>query len=289
MDSFDGLTFPNPADLPRIDTVLERVMRRQRIRLTYLWRHHRLPDLDTPRTFTEKVQARKLACRDPRMPWLTDKLAAKAHVRAMLGPEWIVPTLWHGTQLPVCPDWPLPLVIKARHGCNQNMFLRDQVPDWDAVRARSARWMRRPYGLWLDEWAYRAVPRGIMAEPFVGRNGQLPVDYKIYVFDGHAAFIQVHLARESAHRWMLYDRSRQPVSDGAQREGHLFPASIVAMVEAAETLGRGFDFVRCDFYDTDAGPKFGEFAFYPGSGLDPFDPPSLDMEIGAHWQLPDRL
>ena len=33
---------------------------RLRIRLTYWWRHGRLPDIDAPRTFTEWVQWRKL-------------------------------------------------------------------------------------------------------------------------------------------------------------------------------------------------------------------------------------
>lgn len=30
-------------------------------------------------------------------------------------------------------------------------------------------------------------------------------------------------------------------------------------------------------------PLFGEMTFYPGSGLDQFNPISLDQVIGDHW------
>jgi hypothetical protein len=48
-------------------------------------------------------------------------------------------------------------------------------------------------------------------------------------------------------------------------------------------LGADFDFVRIDFYDVGGIPRFGEMTFYPGSGLDPFDPPELDHELGRYW------
>lgn len=52
-----------------------------RIRLIYLWRHGRLPDLDDPKRFTEFVQRRKLSDRDPRMAGLISKVTAKATAR----------------------------------------------------------------------------------------------------------------------------------------------------------------------------------------------------------------
>ena len=86
---------------------------RLRIALTYLWRHHRLPDLADPTRFTELVQRRKLHDRDPRMPALADKVAVKALVAARLGREWVVPLLWAGEALPAQSPWRRPVVIKA--------------------------------------------------------------------------------------------------------------------------------------------------------------------------------
>jgi hypothetical protein len=59
------------------------------------------------------------------------------------------------------------------------------------------------------------------------------------------------------------------------------------MIEGAELLGAEFDFVRVDLYDCNGHPRFGEMTFYPGSGLDPVDPPALDLTMGALWQATD--
>lgn len=56
------------------------------------------------------------------------------------------------------------------------------------------------------------------------------------------------------------------------------------MMDAAEHLGQLFSFVGIYFYEVDGAPLFGEMTFYPGSGLDPFNPVSLDTEMGAFWR-----
>lgn len=55
------------------------------------------------------------------------------------------------------------------------------------------------------------------------------------------------------------------------------------MIAAAETLSAGFAFVRVDLYEVSGQPRFGEMPFYPGSGLDPFNPPELDGIMRASW------
>ena len=251
-----------------------------RINLTYLWRHRRLPDLAAPRLFTELVQLRKLYDRDARMPRFADKVAVKALVAERLGRDWVVPTLWEGARLPERSRWSQAIVVKSRHGCNQNAFLRGDA-DWPAVRARAARWVRSSYGGWLDEWLYAHVPRGVLIEPFVGVGHRLPVDYKFYVFGGRVSHVQVHLDRGVAHRWMMHDRDWCPLADGAPRIAR--PSALGEMIAAAEELARDFDFARIDLYQPVAKPLFGEISFYPGSGLDRFDPTGLDAELGDLW------
>lgn len=254
-----------------------------RIVLTYLWRHGRLPDLAEPRLFTELVQARKLHDRDARMPVLADKLRVKAVVADRLGAEWIVPTWWSGRVLPERVPWPTGFVVKARHGCNQTAFVRTGAENWAAIRRRAARWLETTYGGWLDEWLYREIEAGLLVEPFIGASGRLPVDYKFYVFGGRVAFVQVHLDREHRHRWTVLDRCWRPIPSARRADVTTAPRSLAAMIEAAEALGRGFDFVRVDLYQPGARPLFGEMCFYPGSGLDPFDPPELDAIMGRMW------
>jgi TupA-like ATPgrasp len=257
---------------------------RARIALTYAWRHGRLPRIDSPVTFTDWVQFRKLTDRNMLMPLFADKVRAKAQVAAKLGDDWIIPTLWHGNQLPAVPEWPLPLVVKSRHGCNQSAFIRTGAEDWAAIRRRARRWVGSTYGGWLDEWLYSQITPGVLVEPFVGIDGKLPVDYKFYVFGGRVEYVQVHIDRERHHRWIVLDRSWHRVSSPTADENPPMPYSLPAMIEAAEMLGKAFDFVRADFYDISGRPLFGEMTFYPGSGLDPFDPVALDTTMGKLWQ-----
>lgn len=55
------------------------------------------------------------------------------------------------------------------------------------------------------------------------------------------------------------------------------------MIGAPEALSHGQDFLRVDFYDTPGHPLFCEFCLFPGSCLDPFDPPALDDMLGHRW------
>lgn len=254
-----------------------------RIALCYLVRHQRFISFDNPKTFNELVQRRKLIGRDARMAMLADKVAVKAFVAATLGPEWVTPTLWHGTELPETPDWPLPFVVKSRHGCNHNAFFRDKVAEWPKVRRRAGRWMKRAYGTLLDEWTYTQIPRGILVEPFIGDPCTLPIDYKIFTYGGRATHIQVHLDRENDHRWIVFDRNWQRVSAPTDDPDPAPPHALQKMLDAAEKLGSGIDFVRCDFYEVSGKPLFGEMTFYPGSGLDKFNPVSLDVVMGSLW------
>ena len=231
--------------------------------------------------FTELVQRRKLDDRDPRLPLLADKVAVKRLIADRLGSEWVIPTLWHGPVLPVAPRWPLPLVVKARHGCGQIVFVRGADHDWADTRRRTRRWMRGPYGLWLDEWLYREIPLGLLVEPFIGTAGVLPRDYKCFVFAGRVEAIQVHLQREERHRWVVFDRTWRRLS--SVDEDVAPPASLAGMIAGAEELARDFDFARVDFYEVGGRPLFGEMTFYPGSGLCRLDPVELDTHFGALW------
>ena len=260
---------------------------RLRIRLSYWWRHGRLPALDAPTRFTEWVQWRKLNERSLLLAAMTDKGRSKAMVALSLGAEWIVPTLWAGPVAPTTPPWPVPFVIKSSHGCMQYVIVRDVARDWPLALARSRVWTRARYGGWLDEWLYSKSEPGLIVEPFIGQGEVPPKDYKIYVFDGEAAVVQVHSGRLTDHRWVQYDPAWNMLSGG---EPVAPPAGLAAMLAAAETLGRGHDFVRVDFYDVPGQPLFGEFCLYPGSGLDRFDPVELDAALGAKWAAArDRL
>jgi hypothetical protein len=258
-----------------------------KLALMHLWRNGYVPDLRNPRTFNELVQARKLHDRDPLLPLFADKVKVKEVVAQRLGPEWLIPTLWHGKVLPDAPQWPLPFVLKSSHACNQCIFVRSGGQDWGRIRRRAQRWLGGHYGGILDEWLYARIEPQLLVEPFIGREGALPTDYKFFVFGGRAEFVQVDTDREHSHKRVLLDRNwrRLPAELQFPMEKRDVPppASLPAMLEAAEALSRGFDFVRVDLYEVEGRPLFGEMSFYPGSGLDRFKPVSFDALFGEYW------
>jgi len=253
---------------------------RLHLALMYRWRHGRWPDLTRPQRFTEWVQWRKLYDRSPDLARLTDKDRSKRIAAELVGEEMVVPTLWMGQSLPASPPWPMPFMIKANHGCGQFLVVRTKK-DWDRARALAPGWLASRYGAALGEWHYSAARPALLVEPFLDGGDALPLDYKIYVFGGQAVMIQLHEGRAADHRWSQYDRNWRLLSKA--RSNLRAPASLGAMLDAAERLGAGHDFLRVDFYEIDGRPLFGEFCLFPGSGLDPFDPVDLDCWLGDRW------
>ena len=246
----------------------------------YRARHGRWPDLARPRRFTEWVQWSKLYDRCPERARLSDKRHSKAIAAAALGREMVVPTLWFGRILPEAP-WPMPFMVKPNHSCGRYIVVRDAA-DWRRARALASRWLADGYGAMLGEWHYRSAEPGLIVEPFLITPEPLPLDYKIYVFGGRAAMVQLHEGRGGHdHRWSQFDLDWRPLSRQTSRRPA--PASLGGMLAAAEQLGAGHDFLRVDFYEVGGRPLFGEFALYPGSGLDPFDPVDLDHWLGNLW------
>lgn len=253
----------------------------------FLRQHKRLPQFRSPLGFSDKIQARKLGENDPRFVMWSDKVLAKELAAELLGSEWIIPTLWSGTELPEVAPWPLPFVVKANHASGWNTFVSD-LNDWEKVRKTAHSWLLKPWDEHLLERHYNRIDRQILVEPLIGDGGDLP-DYKFMVFHGHVHIIQVDTGRFTGHKRAFYDRDWQLEPFGLKypRETRPLarPKHLDQMIAAAERLGAEFDFVRVDFYDLPEGPRFGEMTFTPGSGYERFEPPEYDEKLGRLWSI----
>jgi hypothetical protein len=250
------------------------------VSIIYWWRHGYFPDLQRPRRFNEWVQWRKLEDRNLGLAARTDKLYAKTLAAELIGPSLVIPTLWHGDLLPDQPPWPMPFIVKANHGCRQFVVVRT-LQDWRRAKREAPQWLEATYGTWLDEWHYGRAERTLLVEPFIGPERGLPTDYKVFVFGGVAQFVQVHVDRGSDHRWVQFDRHWSRLSNS--RDDIEQPVQLAQMLQAAERIAIGQDHLRVDFYEVDGRLWFGETCLFPGSGLDRFDPPSLDDVFGRCW------
>jgi hypothetical protein len=244
-----------------------------------------------PRTHNEKIQRVKIFNRDPRLPQRADKIRVKDFVRDRLGGEWVTPTLWHGKHLPPPEQrtWPIPFVIKANNGSGWNFFVRRESDlDWRQIESLTAEWQIRPYGAEWGEWLYGQISPALLVEPFIGELSELPVDYKLWTFGGKVQIVVVGTDRDTGLKYTIFDSSwkRLPVEITAYPTDPrpiAKPRSLSRMIEAAQILAEDLPFVRIDFYEVGGVPKFGEMTFYPGAGLDAFDPPEWDIKLGRLW------
>ena len=259
-------------------------------KLWYYRAHGRLPDLSQPRRFTERVFAQNLSPNHARFAELADKVRVKDHVRRTLGPGFVVPTIWHGRSLPPRDQrWPAPFVLKANHGSGLNRLVRSERDlDWDSIEQDAARWLRTSWPESLQEGWYNEIERQLLVEPLLSDGPDDLTDYKVLVFSWRAKLVQVDTVRFSNHACAFYDPGwvRQPfevafpMQEGLQPR----PRHLAQMLDAAEKLAQGFEFVRIDFYDLPEGPVFGEMTFSPGAGLVPFRRDEHDLAMGRLWE-----
>jgi hypothetical protein len=260
------------------------------------YRHHgRFPHLRNPRTFTEKIQWRKIHDRNPKFPVLADKLASKAFVGGHIDSEWVVPTLWSGTGTApeVLAGLTRPFVIKPTHSTAPPVFVGVEGTDFNELARRCNRWLKLRHARQSHEWGYYGVPAALIAEPVLGGDpADPPRDYKLYVFSGRVEFIHVDTDRFRGHKRAYFDREWRPIElktyYEVERRPVEPPPSLAAMIAFAERLAPlvAPDFMRIDLYDVDARPYFGEATFYPDSGYLRFEPVEMDLRFGELWQLP---
>lgn len=249
----------------------------------------RWPNLLAPKRFTEKLQVAKLTWRSPLMTKLADKVLAKNYVSALVGADWVTPTLYAGPDLPPVSErrWPVPYVIKANDRSSATIFVHsEEDKDWSKIDRTVNDWFAHPYTHGY-QWAYTGIRPQVLVEPYIGSGAVVPIDYKFYVFGGRVEFIRVHTGRFVDRKGTTYDRDWRRLPFGIkvaeEDNGVAAPSCLREMVEGAEALARGFPFVRIDLYEIEGKPRFSEVTFYPDSGYLQFRPEKYDLELGKLW------
>jgi hypothetical protein len=256
----------------------------------------KFPRLIRPRTHSDWILHRVSFDRRPLLRRLTDKAAVRGYVEERLGPG-LLPRLYVLTRDPVTIDFdalPDRFVIKPTHlSGSVRIVLNRSTLDCAELIAQCQEWLRRDYYRETMEWAYKGITPQIMVEEFIDEGrGEPPTDYKAFVYHGRVALIHADFDRFIDHKRRVFDRSWNRLGFDIQfpdvgREVKA-PPHLREMVAAAETLGRGLNFIRIDFYDTDKKLFFGEMAVYPGGTPQYFYLPEVDEHYGSLWRRPER-
>lgn len=254
------------------------------------------PNLEHPKTFNEKVCARKFRP-FPEAVVLADKLAVREFVARKAGPQFLTRLYYSGTS-PESVDYqglPYRFVLKGNHssGPAACLLVRDKATlPREAFVTAGRRMLRRRFGPEVNElWYSKITPHLLVEEMLLEDDGSLPKDLKFYVFGGVVHYVQIISGRDSATRSRFYDRCWRPQPFARRGFNGLIdmprPSNLVDMIALAEMLGDGLEFVRVDLYSIGKRVFFGEMTLAPGAGWTAFEPPEYDLVLGERW--PDRL
>jgi hypothetical protein len=251
-------------------------------------------DLDNPQTFNEKLQWLKLYDRNPLYTVMVDKYAAKQYVSDIIGEQYIIPTLgvWESFDDIDFGQLPDQFVLKCTHDSHSLVICRDKSRlDLKDARNRLTKSLKRNYYYAGREWPYKDVKPQIIAEKYMedSRSSDL-CDYKFMCFHGKVKCTFVCTDRSSDLKVTFFDNNWQILpferSHPASKSIINKPLNFELMIKLAETLSKDIPFLRVDFYEIDGKVYFGELTFYPGSGLESFQPSEWDTKLGQWIILP---
>ena len=252
-------------------------------------------DLESPKTFCEKLQWLKLYDRNPKYTTMVDKYEVKKYVAEIIGEEYIIPTLavW---DKPQDIDWntlPNQFVLKTTHGGGGNgvIICKDkELLDKRAIIKQLESSLDKDLYKEFREWPYKDVPKRIIAEKFMAPEkspapNDLP-DYKFFCFNGKVRFFKVDFGRFVEHHANYYSPEGELLEFGEQglepdpNYPIELPNNLRDMISLAEKLSADEPFLRVDFYNVNGKIFFGELTFYPASGFGSFTPNIWNLRIG---------
>ena len=260
------------------------------------WVHFgKSPDLEDPRTYTEKLQWLKLYDRNPEYTTLVDKYEVKKIIAKKIGEEYVIPTLgvwerFEDIDFNMLPDQ---FVLKCTHDSGGLVIVREKAAmDKEEAKRQIQKSLNTSYYYAAREWPYKNVKPRIIAEPYMEDKayGELR-DYKFFLFDGIIDNVLVCKDRHTGKTQFLhYDMNwnrlnyqhQEPELDKELTE----PETFAQMQKIATRLAEGFCHLRVDLYEVDGKVYFGELTFYDQAGFDTDITQETDLKWGGLLQLP---
>jgi hypothetical protein len=269
------------------------------------------------KTFNGKLAKKMLSDHSDRVTLVADKLRVRDFVEEQIGPEYLT-KLYQVVDSPNDINWenlPNRFVVKVNHGSGGifivGNFLNPEVlplfllkgnwpryllnySEFNSRRiSRLLRQLVRKSYFYLPnkfpEWAYVQIKPKILIEEYLEQSDQRhpPSDFKFFCFNGVCKVIQLDSDRFTKHTrqmldpgWNLLPFSFTYPNSGITPDK---PKNLEHMIEIAERLAGGFDFIRVDLFNIDGKVYFGELTNYPESALGVFDPNEWNYKLGEFW------
>lgn len=249
-------------------------------------------NLDSPKSFNEKIQWLKLYDSTEIKAELTDKYKVRDWVIKEIGEKYLIPLIgvydkFDDIKFDELPDQ---FVLKTNHASSTNKIVVNKSNlNLQEEKIKFTRWLKTNYAFNKGfELHYGMIEPKIICEKYMGDNLN---DYKFFCFNGNPEFIWVDVNRYKNHCRNTYDMNWNElpfVIDKFDRVNVNKPLELDNMIELSRILSKNFSFVRVDFYEIDGMVYFGEMTFTSSSGRDPFSPDEYDYIYGEKLVLPEK-
>lgn len=261
-------------------------------------------NIDSPKTFTEKIQWMKLYYKHPDMKRCVDKVDFKDYVQEKIGDGYTAPIIavWNS------PEEVSLKSIKAKKFVIKSTLQSDgifivPVTDINQIDITSLekeikeKWFNTRLLLTNSYCSayYGAKPR-VVIEEFIEEFANAANDYKLFCFHGEPIFFYVaedHFKNgenQDIYPITFFDLKWKTMDikygDHTNNPNVKKPIHLDHMIELAKKLAEPFPFVRVDFFDTPTKLYLAELTFYPGGGLTKYHPESFNEELGSMLRLP---
>lgn len=251
-------------------------------------------DLDNPKTFSEKIQKRKLD-KNKLFVICSDKYKVREYVKEKIGEKYLIPIYFAKSKITRkdIEELPNSFVLKTNNGSGTNIIVFDKTKEnIDDLVWKMNYFVKIQYGYIWGEMFYNKIKPMIIAEKLLlNEDGTIPYDYKVHYFkkDGNIKiFTAVHLDRFDDHRKDIYDENwnKMPYSfnQPSSEKNIEKPSNLDEIFKIVKKLAEPFNYVRVDLYLKDKQIYFGELTFTNSSGYNHFSPEEIDEEWGSYWE-----
>lgn len=254
------------------------------------------PNLDDPKSYSEKIQWLKLYHRKPEYTKIVDKVQVRDYIAEKIGEEYLIPLLgvWDDPDEIDFDKLPDRFVLKCNHTSGGVVVCKDKSTfDIEEAKKKLRKTLKLDYYRISREWPYKNVPRKILAEEYLEGDETGLSDYKLLCYNGKHRLTMVTSHRTATgHRATCYDKDwnmmpfEWPDRFPAVKEGHPKPLNLDKMSELADILAAGEPQMRVDFYNLNGKIYFGELTLYSAAGFERMEPEEWDYIQGSWIDLP---
>lgn len=190
-------------------------------------------------------------------------------------------------------QYPNNFVFKCNNGSGMVIIVKDRkIYGTDNyitegyLKETAKKWLNSEFWKMHNEVQYKNIKNKIIVEELLlCKNGKIPEDIKMYLFNGKFKFYMIMFDRFYDMKINYYDRygnKQNFKAVGYQNKDvdHKL-SNLDYLVKESEKLCAGIDFVRLDVYDVDGEYYFGEYTFTPNAGNQLIENKEVEKKWGS--------